>query len=998
MLAHISLYVSLVRAAFALQIPRQASSSYSNSSTAVRANASTSAALGAVCCQLYAPGVGLNLWYADRNVSVNNGTIIVEYEKYNNTIVPTSTITIPPTSTLYPGAYLADIDGPAIIPGIPTDINGLYYGGAYDATMVEAVKENSTVITTQIPFMAFSDFYAFFGHVDDAGICMGTNRFEPLSTYTVSSVAQSWFSDAADFPFPPNSDIYYNGIDYTSFFVDYNSYVSTQTDTWNQRVVVTEMGDSMFAWLTKQPSVLSQVPHIASCAPVSAAGAPQLHIRVSYLTSSSAVTSTTNAMYLTSAATTSAVPASKTPSSVTSTEAPILNVPSPTIVEVSAEQPSDEPAQSAKSQGAGATSEVSSAGPANQATQSTTIQGEGASSDQLAPSIVAGAPSDGPSQQSAQSTVTKNAAAPSVAPEDESLSVNPTQSATGQGVPSIAPSDQPGASPGQTTTVQDGGHGGSSQADSNTIAVQSSVPVVVVIGSATATALLSNSNPDELTIPNTGGHIVNFPANTRSAQAPDTAVVGSSQPTLLASAYAIEGQTLQPGGPAIEVSGTTFSIQESGGIVVNGNTMPISTVVPDSSSPPVPVVIGGIAATPVASDEYVIAGQTLSRGGPAVEISRTTYSLPPSANNVIINGQAAPISSMQASLGPPATVVIGGVTAKPESSGAYYLIADQTLSPGDSAIQVSGVTYSLPSLGANIVINGAASIMAQSSAVVFGSATAVPLLAGGYVVGSQTITPGGSAVEMSGTVYSLPVSGSSVVIDGKETAIQAITFNDAVLTLGSQAFTAVAASATPLVIASQTLIPGGSDITVSGATFSLPPGVTGSIVVNGETTSLEIDASGGVGLSSGSVQLLFTPLTSGIIVASQTLYPGGPAIVVQGKTLSIPVDGTAVVIESGTTTTTKGLGGYVWQGIAAPTSTSASHLTSGVEANSNTAMLSVSSTRAGVDSTQAAVSTGTGSVSSAHTSTSDASGQQPASSFKPATMALVVCVFVIVLW
>lgn len=857
---------------------------------------------------------------------------------------------------------------------------------------------------TPIPYMAFAMGYVFPGRINSAGICIGTNTANHRSTYAVSSLASSWFSGAASVPFVPNFVVFSDGIDYTSFGIDYTSNVSSQTSTWTQRVVVTEIDDAMFAWMTRQPSILSQVPNIMSCSPVAAAGAPRLHIRVSFLTSSSAVTSTTNAIYFNTATTTSAVPASKTLPSVTSTQAQTTNVPSPTTVEVSAEKPSDEPAQPAGSQEAGASS-VASASSGDQPTRSTAVQGEGASSDQSAPASTAGAPSDGPSQQSAQSAVTQDAGVPSAAPADKP-SNNPTQPAISQGASSVALSIGSGVHPDQASTVQDGNQRGSSQADSNTRVVQSSVPAVVVIGSATAMVLSPDANPAAITIPSTGGHVVDISASTRLAQAPSTVVASSSQPTSAASAYAIGSQTLKPGGPAIEVSGTTYSLQESGDVVVNGNTMPISTVAPQSSAPAVPVVIGEVAATPVASDKYVIAGQTLNRGGPAVEISGTTYSLPTSASNAIINGQAAAISSIQAPVGSPATVVIGGVTAKPESSGAYYLVADQTLNPGGSAIQVSGVTYSLPTSGANIVINGATSVMGQSdnptvSAVVFGSATAVPLVGGGYVVGSQVVNPGGSAVEISGTVYSLPASGSSVVINGEATAIQVIASNNAVLTLGSQTYTAVAESAIPLVVASQTLIPGGSDITVSGTVFSLPPDATGNIVVNGQTTSLTTGASGGVGLSLDSQELSFTPLSSGIIVASQTLYPGGSAIVVQGETISIPVGGTAVVIQSGTSTTTKGLGGYVWQGIASTTSSSAFHPTSGVESSSSTARLLGSSTHVGVDSSVAAVSTGTESASmasSAQTSTSDASGQQPTSSFKPATMALVVCIFVIVLW
>jgi hypothetical protein len=894
--------------------------------------------------------------------------------------------------------------------------------------------------------MSFGDFFVFSGHVNSAGTCMGTMEDDMRYTYPVSSVARDWFSTAAHNPNIPPHPTFSNSInhlsfeidDYTSFNIHYNSAVSSQTSTWNQKVVITTINDDLFAWLTKQSAVLAAVPRIMSCSPVSAAGAPLLHVRVSFLTSSSAVTSTTNAMYFGTAATMSAVPASKTPFIITSTKALVVNIPSPSTADVPSNmpspstadvpsnKPSNQPTQPAANQEAGPSFVSHSDQLDNQSSQPTTVQAGGTPSDQPVSPTAANGPSHEISQNPPQPTVTQDVTAPVAAHSNNPLEGSSQQPAANQesDTPLIAPSDNPGNQPTQPTTNEAGvsspvlslGH--ASEADPGTQAARTSEPIVVVIGGITATALSPSIAPVESSPLNTGGHVVDTTVASQGqaivngqtlqvstvAISPEPAVpvIGSSFAPVSSGAYAIAGQTLNPGGSAIEISGTTYSIQTSGGIVVNGETVPISTVAPQASLPPAPVVIGQLTATPIASDRYVVADQTLSRGGSGIEVSGTTYSLPPSASNAIINGQVAPISTLQPSPDSPATVVIGGVTARPESSGAYYLIADQTLSPGGSALDVSGVTYSLPSSGANVVINGATSLIAPTdirtvSAVVFGSATAVPLLAGGYVVGSQVISPGGSAVEISGTVYSLPASGSSVVVDGKTTAIQVIAANDAVVTLGSQVYTAVAASAIPLVIASQTLILGGSDITVSGTIFSLPPDATGSIVVNGRTTALATAVSGGVGLSIGSQQLFFTPLNSGIVIASQTLYPGGPVITVKGETLSIPLHGTAVVIRSGATTITDGLGGYIWQGIAASTSGSAADTTSETGLVSRTAGLSGTSSRAGVTSTQAAVSTGTESASSARTSTSDAGGKQPASSYKSATIALVVCLFAVVL-
>lgn len=66
-----------------------------------------------------------------------------------DTIVPNSTITTFPDDKLYPTTYNAEVDGPAHISGLPTDLNGPYYGGAYDVTFLENAtetvsKENST--------------------------------------------------------------------------------------------------------------------------------------------------------------------------------------------------------------------------------------------------------------------------------------------------------------------------------------------------------------------------------------------------------------------------------------------------------------------------------------------------------------------------------------------------------------------------------------------------------------------------------------------------------------------------------------------------------------------------------------------------------------------------------------------------------------------------------------------------------------------------------------
>lgn len=89
---HVWLCVFLIRTTFALQVPRQAKASYTNSSTTI--NATASAALVPDCCEVYAVGVILNYWYTGHNVSVNNGTQIVEYLRYSGKCLQIATTNV----------------------------------------------------------------------------------------------------------------------------------------------------------------------------------------------------------------------------------------------------------------------------------------------------------------------------------------------------------------------------------------------------------------------------------------------------------------------------------------------------------------------------------------------------------------------------------------------------------------------------------------------------------------------------------------------------------------------------------------------------------------------------------------------------------------------------------------------------------------------------------------------------------------------------------------
>ncbi|KAG9960127.1 hypothetical protein KCU61_g6757, partial [Aureobasidium melanogenum] len=234
--------------------------------------------------------------------------------------------------------------------------------------------------------------------------------------------------------------------------------------------------------------------------------------------------------------------------------------------------------------------------------------------------------------------------------------------------------------------------------------------------------------------------------------------------------YVVAGQTLEAGGSAVEVEGTTYSLAPSASaIVVDGVTsaLPVaaaSPVVSIVTNVVAPVItLGSSVITPNAASDYMIGTQTLAPGSSAIEVQGTTYSLAPSGTALLVNGATSTLSASES------TVVI---------------IAGQTLSPG-SEIQVQGTTYSLSPSGSAILINGKPSSLPTSTS------GETPL----FAIGSTTLKPG-EAVTIQGTTYSVPTlpaskSGSTfdppvVVINGKTSTLPATKGTGAAVLSGLQ--------------------------------------------------------------------------------------------------------------------------------------------------------------------------------------------------------------------
>jgi hypothetical protein len=138
-----------------------------------------------------------------------------------------------------------------------------------------------------------------------------------------------------------------------------------------------------------------------------------------------------------------------------------------------------------------------------------------------------------------------------------------------------------------------------------------------------------------------------------------------------------------------------------------------------SALPPV-LVIGTETITANSQNQYVVSGQTMSAGGPAITVAGTTISLASSAMAVVINGATSTIAPQ---LGNIWTMSAHALTFNDHvytaNRAGYITISPGTvLKPGGEAITVNGTTLSLDTGGTAVVIQGSTSMMQPVTTVV----------------------------------------------------------------------------------------------------------------------------------------------------------------------------------------------------------------------------------------------------------------------------------------
>lgn len=367
---------------------------------------------------------------------------------------------------------------------------------------------------------------------------------------------------------------------------------------------------------------------------------------------------------------------------------------------------------------------------------------------------------------------------------------------------------------------------------------------------------------------------------------PPSTFSSSSSPPPYRPLYTVGSQTVEPGGPPVIVSGTTYYIPPSstGYVIINGvpSTLPLPSFKPTPTLPP-----------------FTIGSQTVTPGGPVVVISGTTYYIPASSTGyVIINGVPSTI-----------TIPAPESPAKPQ-----YTIDGQVLTPGGSAVIVSGTTWSLPPSATFVLANGSPVQLPTQNPP---PGTDPP---GALSINpSQTLTAG-QILTISGETISLATAASGIP-DGVVIASGTITTT---VPLGQYI-----ASAIGIVIHPSQALTVGEIMTISGETISL------------ETTTGGVPD--GVIVASGTITTTvplgqYIASAMGIIIDPTQTLTVGEILTVSGETISLATttggvpDG--VIIASSTFTETVPLGVYIASGmglLGLPAATAATATSTGVE-------------------------------------------------------------------
>ena len=392
----------------------------------------------------------------------------------------------------------------------------------------------------------------------------------------------------------------------------------------------------------------------------------------------------------------------------------------------------------------------------------------------------------------------------------------------------------------------------------------------------------------------------------------------------------VKGQTLTENGAPATINGKPV-IYSGGAIYAGGTRVSVPTVRP--GEPPSPVNVAGLSVTPQPIQSngngpvpaVIVAGHTLAEGAPAVSVNGAKIAY--SSGSVYVNGKAAPLPTPapQPAGQADSPVVVGGLSVYPvpparQQAGiqtpiatvAGHVIVQQpagavvidgtTLVPGGYPTTIAGTVVSL---NPTAIMIGGSTIPLVPSPTVQTIATAGGQVIsrnaeGVIIVAGSTLMPGGHALTIAGTRFSL---GPTALVVGTSTVPLSTSATNAVLTDSAGGIFTLASNGGLIVLPGATISAGGPAVTVSGTPFSLLISGGSTMLIEG-TSTIPLFPS----ITPPPLDIFSSIITADVngdyVVNGTTITPDGPAITVSGTRISLGHIGRAEILVVGTSTST----------------------------------------------------------------------------------------------
>ena len=318
--------------------------------------------------------------------------------------------------------------------------------------------------------------------------------------------------------------------------------------------------------------------------------------------------------------------------------------------------------------------------------------------------------------------------------------------------------------------------------------------------------------------------------------------------------FVIAGETLTRGG-ILKVDGTRLSLDQSGtGIVIGTSTSLLTSPGVDTAAAAPVLTFGGSTYTAGPSSDFVLNGQTLTKGG-IITLDGTQIAYNEAGTNVVIGTSTYPIVFPEITAVSKPVLTFDGSTYTLDSLSNFALDG-QTLAKGGS-ITVHGTQLSYDEAGTAVVIGSSTELLslatitaAAEPILTFDGSTYVADSSSNFFIDGQVLSKG-DIITVDGTQLSYDQAGTDVVI-GSSTQILSTTSiaaaEEPAITFDGSTY--LANSASDFIIDGQTLTRGGV-ITVQGTPISYAAGGTDVVVgTSTEAVGLKGGVISGFGVSS----------------------------------------------------------------------------------------------------------------------------------------------------